>query len=157
MSRVDNKKLLEVISKINLTNLDLKINSPEKFNNLLCNINKFMMKRLENLGGEDCLKWFLKTMKRYHVLIQIMNFYAKNSFTYKEEIIKNLNEYSSKTILHIIDEALAKKYIVYASDNLRADNKKKLIEPSSLLLSSYINWNIKHISNYSNAVKNLLK
>ena len=153
----DYKKIFEMIDSTNRVNSNLKIDSPQKFNLLLCNINKFMTKRLEDFGGETCLKWFLKTMKRYHVLLQIMSLYGKNSFAYKEQIIKNLNEYSNKTILHIVNEALTKKYIIYISNNIVTDSKKKLIVPSPLLLSSYIHWNIKHISNYSNAIKQLLK
>ena len=59
MSITKDTKYEKIISKINLTNLNLKINSPEQLKNLLYNVNKFMTKRLENLGGEECLKWFL--------------------------------------------------------------------------------------------------
>ena len=46
-------------------------------------------------------------MKRYRVLISIMNAYCQNEFsTYKESIIKELRIYSYKTISNIIDEAL---------------------------------------------------
>ena len=157
MSITKDAKYEKIISKINLTNLNLKINSPEQLKNLLCNVNKFMTKRLENLGGEECLKWFLKNMKKYQTLLIIMSLYSKNSSTYKEEIIKNLSTYSHKTILQIIDEALLKKYIIYKKNAENGDNKKKLIEPSSELLIAYINWNIRHITNYSNAVKNIIK
>jgi len=142
-----------ILKKIDSSNLNLELDSPEKLKQLLININKFLSKRLEDLEGEDCLKWFLKTMKKYQLLLTIMNLYSKNSSTYKEELIKKLNKYSHKTILHIIDEALLKKYIVYKKGN---DNKKKLIEPSIELLTAYMNWNIKHISNYSNAIKKIV-
>ena len=145
-----------ILKKIELGNLNLELDSPEKLKQLLVNINKFMTKRLEDSESEDCLKWFLKTMKKYQLLLTIMNLYSENSSTYKEELIKKLNKYSHKTVLHIIDEALAKKYIVYKNDNNRSDNKKKLIEPSAELLIAYINWNIKHISNYSNAIKKIV-
>ena len=146
----------KIIKGINLANLNLKIDSPKKLKNLLHNVNKFMIERLENTGGENCIKWFLKTMKKYQLLLTIMSLYNQNSSTYKEEIIKVLNIYSHKTILKIIDEALAKKYIVYKKYNNVGDNKKKLIEPSAELLIAYINWNIKHISNYSNAIKKIV-
>ena len=157
MASIKVSKYEKIISGINVANLNLKINSPEQLKNLLYNVNKFMTKRLENLDGEECLKWFLKNMKKYQTLLIIMNLYSKNSSTYKEEIIKNLSAYSSKTILLIIDEALLKKYLIYKKNAENGDNKKKLIEPSSELLIAYINWNIKHISNYSNAVKNIIK
>ena len=157
MANIKDSKYEKIISGINVANLNLNINSPEQLKNLLCNVNKFMTNRLENLGGKECLKWFLKNMKKYQTLLIIMSFYNKNSSTYKEEIIRNLSEYSHKTILQIIDEALLKKYIIYKKSAENGDNKKKLIEPSSELLIAYINWNIKHISNYSNAVKNIIK
>jgi hypothetical protein len=142
-----------ILKKIELGNLNLELNSPEKLKQLLININKFMTKRLEDSEGEDCLRWFLKTMKKYQLLLTIMNLYSENSSTYKEELIKKLNKYSHKTILHIIDEALLKKYIIYKKSN---DKKKKLIEPSVELLIAYMNWNIKHVSNYSDAVKKII-
>ena len=147
----------KVIKEINSENLNLKLDSPEKLNNLLCNINKFVTKRLEDSGGADCMQWFLITMKKYKVLLSVMSLYSQNSSTYKEEIIKKLNKYTYKTISQIVDEALMKKYLIYQKHINGNDNKTKLIVPSVELLSAYINWNLKHISNYSNAVKNLTK
>ena len=155
MSNTKQELYEKIIKKIDLNNLNLRIDSPEKLKNLLCNVNKFMTKRLEDADGEECLKWFLKKIKRYEVLLAVMNLYNQNSSTYKEELIKNLNKYSHKTILKIIDEALSKKYIIYKNDN-NGNNKKKLIEPSLELLTAYINWNIKHISNYSRAIKKMI-
>jgi hypothetical protein len=152
---VGNEKILRVISKVNNANLDLKINSPAKFQYLLSNINKFMTQRLEDFGGEESIKWFLKSMKKYQVLNYIMGSYAQNSPIYKEQIIKKLNKYSHKTILNIINEALEKKYIIYENNGLAKNNKNKLIEPSEQLLSAYMIWNIKHIANYSDAIKNI--
>ncbi len=157
MSITKDFKYEKIISKINLTNLNLKINSTEQLKSLLCNVNKFMTKRLEDLDGEECLKWFLKNMIKYETLLIIMSLYNKNSSTYKEEIIRNLSKYSHKTVLLIINDALLKKYLIYKTNDEKTNQKKKLIEPSSELLIAYINWNIKHISNYSKAVKNLLK
>jgi len=157
MLRAELDKYRKIVGKIDLKNLNFKLDTPEKLNFLLSNINKFMTKRLEDSGGSECLKWFLKTMKKYKVLLNIMSLYSKNSSTYKEEIIKSLNKYSYKTISQIVDEALSKKYIVYKNNINNHDNKTKLIEPSEELLVAYINWNIKHISNYSNAVKNVFK
>ena len=147
----------KVIKEVNSENFNLKLDSPEKLNNLLCNINKFVTKRLEDAGGEDCMKWFLITMKKYKVLLAVMSLYSQNSSTYKEEIIKKLNKYSYKTISQIVDEALTKKYLIYKKHINGSDHKTKLIVPSVELLSAYINWNLKHIYNYSNAVKNIIK
>ena len=116
-----------------------------------------MTNRLNDTDVNDCLNWFLKSMKKYKLLLTIMDLYNTNSSTYKEEMIKNLSMYSHKTILKIIDEALSKKYIVYKTNNGSNDYKKKLIKPSTELLIAYLNWNIKHIFNYSNAIKKIVK
>ena len=144
----------KIVQEIDTKNLNVKLDSPESLEHLVCNINKFLTKRLEDRGGSEALKWFLKTMKKYKVLLTIMHFYVQNKSTYKEEIIKNLNKYSYKTISQIVDEALEKKFIIYKKGN-QYDNKTKLIAPSVDLLISYINWNNKHISNYSNAIKRI--
>ena len=145
----------KIIEKIDNKKSNVKLDNPEVLDHLICNINKFLTKRLEHRGGSESLRWFLKTIKKYKVLLTIMNFYAENKSTYKEEIIKNLNKYSYKTISQIVDDALEKKYIVYKKDT--NDNKTKFIEPSVELLTEYINWNLKHIFNYSNAISKLPK
>ena len=145
----------KIIEKIDIKSSKIKLNDPEELDHLICNINKFLTKRLEHRGGSESLKWFLKTIKKYKVLLSIMNFYVENKSTYKEEIIKHLNIYSYKTISQIVDDALEKKYIVYKKDT--NDNKTKFIEPSIELLTEYINWNLKHILNYSNAISKLPK
>lgn len=145
----------KIVQEIDTENLNVKLDSPESLEHLVCNINKFLTKRLEDRGGSEALKWFLKTMKKYKVLLTIMHFYVQNKSTYKEEIIKNLNKYSYKTISQIVDEALEKKFINYIKNSTNGDNKTKLIVPSVDLLISYINWNNKHISNYSNAIKRI--
>ena len=147
----------KIIEKIDNKKSNVKLDNPEVLDHLICNINKFLTKRLEHRGGSESLRWFLKTIKKYKVLLTIMNFYVEKKSTYKEEIIKNLNNYSYKTISQIVDEALEKKFITYMKKSNNSDNKTKLIVPSVELLTEYINWNLKHISNYSNAVKNLTK
>jgi len=142
---------------INFDHLNVKIDSPKKLKNLFYNTNEFMTNRLNDTDVNDCLNWFLKSMKKYKLLLTIMDLYNTNSSTYKEEMIKNLSMYSHKTILKIIDEALSKKYIVYKTNNGSNDYKKKLIKPSTELLIAYLNWNIKHIFNYSNAIKKIVK
>ena len=147
----------KIVQEIDTENLNVKLDSPESLEHLVCNINKFLTKRLEDRGGSEALKWFLRTMKKYKVLLTIMHFYVQNKSTYKEEIIKNLNKYSYKTISQIVDDALEKKYVIYSKASNKNDNKTKLIVPSIELLISYINWNSKHISNFSNAIERIPK
>ena len=146
----------KIIEKIDNKKSNVKLDNPEILDHLICNINKFLTKRLEHRGGSESLRWFLRTMKKYKVLLTIMNFYVEKKSTYKEEIIKNLNNYSYKTISQIIDDALKNKYIIYKKGN-KYDNKTKLIEPSVELLTEYINWNLKHVTNYYNAILRIPK
>ena len=146
----------KIVEKLDTKNSNVKFNNPEVLDHVICNINKFLTKRLEHRGGSESLRWFLRTMKKYKVLLTIMNFYVEKKSTYKEEIIKNLNNYSYKTISQIIDDALKKKYIIYKKGN-KYDNKTKLIEPSVELLTEYINWNLKHVANYYNAILRIPK
>ena len=116
-----------------------------------------MLKRIETKENENSISWWLITMKRYRVLISIMNAYCQNEFsTYKESIIKELRIYSYKTISNIIDEALEKKQLKYIKTKT-PDEKIKRFIPSSHLVSSYLNWNIRNIKNYNNAIEKLNK
>ena len=97
-------------------------------------------------------------MKRYLVLISIMNGYCQNEFsTYKETIIKELRVFSYKTISNIIDEAIDKKYLKYIKNNSINDKKIKRLIPSSRLVSAFLNWNLRNIKNYNEQMKVLKK
>ena len=82
-------KTFEKIKKrINLEEHEISLSKPEDLNKLIFNVNKFMVKRLQVNESEEMIAWWLKTMKRYHVLISIMSAYSHNEYsTYKETII----------------------------------------------------------------------
>lgn len=153
-----NKTFVKIRNNIEVDNRQIKLEYPENLNALICNVNKYMLKRIQTNENEESIAWWLISMKRYRVLISIMNAYCQNEFsTYKESIIKDLRIYSYKTISNIIDEALEKKQLKYIK-NMASDEKKiKRFIPSSHLVTSYLNWNIRNIKNYNNAIEKLNK
>lgn len=153
-----NKTFVKIKNNIEINNHQIKLERPENLNALICNVNKYMTKRLQTNENEMSIAWWLISIKRYRVLISIMNAYCQNEFsTYKESIIKDLRIYSYKTISNIIDEALEKKQLKYIK-NMASDEKKiKRFIPSSHLVTSYLNWNIRNIQNYNNAIEKLNK
>ena len=153
-----NKNYLKIINNIDQQNLNFKLDSEGKLNSLLCNVNKFMVKRLEAHQNDECLIFFLQNMKRYRILTSIMESYSNNAnSTYKEEIIKQLRVYSYKTISSIIDDALEKGYIKYININIKetSEKKTKRFRPTSTLVSNYLNWTIRHVGNFNKALKNI--
>ena len=148
------KDYLKVKNKINLQNLNFKIDSEKKLVFLFKSINKFMIQRLECVKHDECLTYFLQNMKRYKVMTSIMESYLINSgSTYKEEIIKKLSIYSYKTISNIIDDSLERGYIKYVSSSPRKKTKK--FRPTSTLISNYINWTLQTVGDLNKSLRNV--
>ena len=152
------KTFEKIKKKIDIEKLEISLKTPDDLNRLILNVNSFMLKRLELKENEEIIGWWLKSMKRYLVLISIMNGYCQNEFsTYKEIIIKELRVFSYKTISNIIDEAIDKKYLKYIKNNSVNDKKIKRLIPSSRLVSAFLNWNLRNIKNYNEQMKVLKK
>ena len=148
------KDYLKVKNKINLQNLNFKIDSEKKLVFLFKSINKFMIQRLECVKHDECLTYFLQNMKRYKVMTSIMDSYLTNSgSTYKEEITKKLNIYSYKTVSSIIDDSLERGYIKYVSSSTH--NKTKKFRPTSTLISNYINWTLQTVGDLNKSLRNV--
>ena len=78
----------------------------------------------------------------------IFNANENQKSIYKEEVSKQLPEYSYKTIATIIDEGLKKGYFVNLQSsgvNKTKDKKIHNIRPSEELIIDFINWNIDSI------------
>ena len=148
------KDYLKIKNKINLQNLNFKIDSEKKLVFLFKSINKFMIQRLECVKHDECLTYFLQNMKRYKVMTSIMESYLINSgSTYKEEIIKKLNIYSYKTISGIIDDSLERGYIKYVGSSPHKKTKK--FRPTSTLISNYINWTLQTVGDLNKSLRNV--
>ena len=72
-----------------------------------------------------------------------MEKYVTNEPIYKESIIKDLREFSYKTIITIIDESITRGYLKNTFNN---GKKIKLLEPSEELIIDLLNWNILRFS-----------
>ena len=150
------KNYQKIKNYIDHSNLSFKIDSEEKLDFLLKSINQFMIQRLEALQSDECLTYFLQNMKRYKILLCIMESYNSGP-TYKEEIIKKLRIYSYKTISNILDDCLARGYIKYVNTSFSNNSKKKIkkFRPTSILITNYINWTLQHVGNINRTLKNI--
>jgi len=96
----------------------------------------------------EALNWCFTNIKRIKIFLQIFHANQSGQEIYKEEIAKNLPEYSYKTIAKIIDDAIIKKYfILMPPDELVGkDAKVKNIRPSEQLITDFLNLSIEIIS-----------
>ncbi|MDB3942039.1 hypothetical protein N9366_00330 [Candidatus Pelagibacter sp.] len=142
------KNYLKIIKKINHKNIKFKIDSEEKLNLIIVGVNEFMVRRIDSYSINEIINYFTQNMKRYRVLVMVMNEYSiKAKATYKEQIAKKLTLYSYKTVSNIIDETIDKGYFKYVRSPNKNDKKKiKSFRPSSALVSSYINWTLENVA-----------
>ena len=69
--------------------------------------------------------------------------FLANEPIYKESIIKDLREFSYKTVTTIIDESITRKYL---TNTFNGGKKIKLLKPSEELIIDLLNWNILRFS-----------
>ena len=75
-------------------------------------ISEFIHHVFSEQQKSQSMNWCFANIKRVKIFLQIFHANQSNKEIYKEEIAKNLPEYSYKTIAKIIDDGLAKKYYV---------------------------------------------
>ena len=94
------------------------------------------------------MNWCFANIKRVKTFLQIFHANQQGKEMYKEEIAKNLPEYSYKTIAKIIDDGLNKKYFVLlAADGVATtDAKVKNIRPSEDLIVDFLNLSLEIMS-----------
>ena len=94
------------------------------------------------------LNWCFTNIKRIKIFLLIFHANQADKEIYKEEIAKNLTEYSYKTIAKIIDDGIAKKYFILLppAGVTGKDAKVKNIRPSEELISDFLNLSIEMIS-----------
>ena len=100
----------------------------------------------------DSLNWCFGNIKRVKIFLQIFHANQEGKEIYKEEIAKNLSEYSYKTIAKIIDEGLIKKHFVLlvTDGEVGKDTKVKNIRPSEELITDFLNLSLEIISYIDN-------
>ena len=96
----------------------------------------------------ESLNWCFANIKRAKIFLQIFHSNQLGNETYKEEIAKNLSEYSYKTIAKIIDDGISKKFLVLLPPDGIAGNdaKVKNIRPSEELITDFLNLSLEIIS-----------
>ena len=150
-----NKNYHKIIKKIDLSNIKFKFDSEEKLDLLITGVNEFMVQRLDSKSIDENISFFLQNMKRYRILVSVMDEYSTNAnATYKEQIIKKLRVYSYKTISNIIDDAIGRGYFKYINLQNKSNNEKiKKFRPTTTLVSSYVNWTLLHVRNINKFLK----
>ena len=134
-------------SKIKLDKLPFK---SEKFSCIELGdiISKFIHHTFIERAKSERLNWCFGNIKRAKIFLQIFHSNQTGREIYKEEIAKNLPEYSYKTIAKIIDEGIDKKnFILLPVDGVPGnDAKVKNIRPSEELVIDFLNLSIEIIS-----------
>ena len=150
-----NKNYHKIIKKIDISNIKFKFDSEEKLDLLITGVNEFMVQRLDSKSIDENISFFLQNMKRYRILVSVMDEYSTNAnATYKEQIIKKLRVYSYKTISNIIDDAIGRGYFKYINLQNKSNNEKiKKFRPTTTLVSSYVNWTLLHVRNINKFLK----
>ena len=147
LSDEDLKREKRITSKLRLNKLPFKI-SKENFCSGYSEIFKEMTPLFKYKEEEYAMKWCLSTEKRMKVFLLIFEANQLEKEIYKEKISNKLPEYSYKTVAHIIDEGIVKKFFLNLPPRAyRAkDGKVRNIRPSEKLVIEFINWHIDIIS-----------
>ena len=137
------ERSLRILSSLKVSKLPFNIKD-DNYSNLGKIISEFFYFVSNVRNGNASLKWCFANIKRTKIFLQIFTANEENRETYKEEIAKNISEYSYKTIAKIIDEGLARGYYVAleVDGNPSRDSKIKNIRPSEDLITSFLNLSI---------------
>jgi len=108
-------------------------------------------KREENVS----LKWCFSTVKKGKVFLKIFENNYLGKKMYKEELAKQLPEYSYKTIAAIVDEGVKKGIYVLLKPRVQSliDSKIKNLRPSEEVAASFLNWYIEIINSIISITK----
>ena len=142
---MNEQKLREkrISDKLSLYKLpyNLKNNS---FKSLGLGISNFLHYVFSMQKKKESLKWCFKNIKRVKIFLQIFHANESGKEIYKEEIAKNIPEYSYKTIAKIIDDGIQSGHFeLLTPDGMKGrDNKIKNIRPSEELIIDFLNISI---------------
>jgi len=133
-----NLKLNKLPSKLNITDSKALGSEVSDF------IRYIFIERKKSVS----LTWVFTNIKRAKIFMQIFHANQSGVETYKEEIAKNLSEYSYKTIAKIVDDGISKKHFVLLPPDGAAgsDAKVKNIRPSEELITDFLNFSLDIIS-----------
>mgnify|MGYP006147019479 CR=1 FL=1 len=117
-------------------------------NELGAEISKFIHHIFIERKKSEPLNWCFANIKRVKIFLQIFHANQLGKEVYKEEIAKNLSEYSYKTIAKIVDDGISKKYFILLPPDgvVGKDGKVKNIRPSEELIVDFLNISLEIIS-----------
>ena len=95
-------RIQEIKKNLNLNSLSIKING-SNLGELGIDLANDLSALISDISSSHALKWCLSTIKKSKVFLKIYWANEKGKTMYKEEIAKQLPEYSYKTIATIID------------------------------------------------------
>ena len=136
-----------ILAKLNLNKLpfELKDNTFKSFG---AEISNFIHRIYEVRKNSVSLNWCFANIKRVKIFFEIFHANESGVEIYKEEIAKNIPEYSYKTIAKIIDDGIAQGYYVLLAPDgeIGNDGKVKNIRPSEELATDFLNLCIEIVS-----------
>ena len=137
----------KIYSKVIFEKLPFKIDETN-WKTFGTNVSTFIYQVLRMRLTKETLNWCFANIKRIKVFFEIFHANEAGAEIYKEEIAKNIPEYSYKTIAKIIDDGLAKGYYVLLAPDGKSgkDGKVKNIRPSEELVADFLNLCIEIIS-----------
>ena len=139
-----------ILSKLNLNKLPRALKEGT-FKALGGEVSSFIHHVYKMRAESESLNWCFTNIKRVKVFLQIFHANESGSEIYKEEIAKNIPEYSYKTIAKIVDDGIKKGYFVLLTPDGAGskDGKIKNIRPSEELITNFLNLCIEIISRIS--------
>ena len=136
-----------ILDNLNLDKLPFKIKNGS-FKNLGLEVSSFIHHVFSMREKTQSLNWCFTNIKRTKIFLQIFHANEAGKEIYKEEIAKNIPEYSYKTIAKIIDDGIKKNYFILLSPDgdTGRDGKIKNIRPSEVLITDFLNLGIEVLS-----------
>ena len=145
-----------IFCKLNLEKLPSKLNFND-FKELGNVISLFIDRIISFKKNSKALIWCFSNVKKTKVFMQIFHANEAGREIYKEEIAKNIPEYSYKTIAKIIDEGFVKGYYISlkVDGTPGKDGKVKNIRPSEELIIDFFNLSLEFIYSMNSMVKKI--
>ena len=146
---MEQQKLREkrILANLNLEKLPYELKE-DTFKTLGSEVSDFIHFVFELRKKTESLNWCFANIKRIKIFLLVFHANELGSEIYKEEVAKNIPEYSYKTIAKIIDDGIRRGFFVLLTPDgtVGRDRKIKNIRPSEKLITDFLNLNIEIIS-----------
>ena len=136
-----------ILANLNLEKLPYELKE-DTFKTLGSEVSDFIHFVFELRKKTESLNWCFANIKRIKIFLLVFHANELGSEIYKEEVAKNIPEYSYKTIAKIIDDGIRRGFFVLLTPDgtVGRDGKIKNIRPSEKLITDFLNLNIEIIS-----------